>query len=363
MPLSQSRRQFLQLSAAVAAGACGPLSFGNPIRREAHDACAVGLLAAQTHVPDLTRAVVAAGARVAAVGGTFDELADVAIDALAIGSGLAAPEDAARKALERGLHVFAADPLGRSVTEWRTLTELARHRGVVLRTDSLSPDAPSVRQIASLIDDAELGALREIVCWTSRSASDDSERDFRSRGGRVLNVPLLVLGSRQPRSVYGAGSATAAEFPQSMAVRYEFPGTSEETPFFVTWYDGEWAPPYESIDDYPLPSSGALYLGETGQLLDDPVTGARVLFRNGAPSQALPSLASAPHSALPRWLAACADLSPNSLKLDPAERANAAVLAGLASYRAQHSLEWDALALCARNCPEADALIDVPRRA
>jgi hypothetical protein len=351
MPLSQSRRQFLQLSAALAAGVYGPLSFSDQSRLEGVDACVVGLLSSRECVPDLTQAIVDAGARVAAVCNKQNALADVAIDAVVIGSGVDAPEDAARMALERGLHVFSTNPLGRSIGEMHALTELAHRRGLLLRTGLLSPDAAAVQQVASLIETGALGTLREVVCWTSRSENDGAECTFRNRGCSVLNVPFLALGSRQTTSIYGAGSPTAADFPESMAVRYEFSGGSDDTPVCVTWYDGEWAPPYESIDDYSLSSAGALYLGQTGQLLDDPVTCVRVLFRDGEQPDELPSVPTGAHQALGQWLAACANASPTSIELEPADRVNAAVLAGLASYRVRQSLEWDGQALRARNCP------------
>ena len=363
MPPSQSRRHFLQLSAAVVAGACGPLSFADRLPRKESSSLAVGLLDSHDNLPELSRAVVANAARVVAVGNSYDKFAETAFDAIVIGHGADAPENAAQAALDNGRHVFSTVPLGRSIKELQALTDLAHRHGVILRTASLSADAASVQQVASLIQSNSLGALREIVCWTSRTDTSDAQRAFQRRGAGVLSVPFLALGARQPGSVYGAGSPTAAGFAEGMAIRYEFPGSGNHTPLHVTWYDGEWAPPYESIDDYQLPASGALYLGDAGQLLDDAVSGIRVLFRNGASPEELPSVASGSHCALTEWLADCSNRSPTAIAPQPCHLVNAAVLAGLASYRVRQSLEWEGLGLCARNCPQADALSNRSRRA
>lgn len=281
------------------------------------------------------------------------------VNAVIIGSSLEAPEDAARLALERGLHVLSIDPLGRSIQELRSLSETAAQQGVVLRSGLISRESPAAKQVASIIDSGALGTLREIVCWTTRSDSRIAEREFRNRGCRVLNVPFLALDGQQPASVYGAGSsALAAGLPKSLAVRYELPATQERQAIFVTWYDGEWAPPYESIDGYELSSSGTLYLGETGQLLEDATTSARVVLRDGEQPWNLPRIPQATQQNIRQWLADCA-APVAATGFSRADQIQAAVLAGLASYRVQQSLEWDSSALCARNCLHAD-LIGAP---
>jgi len=351
--MPQSRRQFLQLSAALAAGACGPLSFGDHARADGNSGL-VGILGVRDC--DVEHAIAESGGRAALLGDDPDEWTGV--DAVIIGSSVEAPEEAARFALERGLHVLSIDSLGRSIQELRSLSATAVQQGVVLRSGLVSHELPAVKQVASIIDSGALGTLREIVCWTTRSESRFAEREFRTRGCRVLSLPFLALDGQQPVSIYGAGSTVLAEgLPESLAVRCELPATPKRSAIFVTWYDGAWAPPYESIDGYELSSSGTLYLGETGQLLEDATTGVRVVLRDGEQPWKLPRIERvARRQGIHQWLADFAAPDARAMGFSRADQIHAAVLGGLASYRVQQSLEWDSSALCARNCPHADVI-------
>jgi len=202
---------------------------------------------------------------------------------------------------------------------------------------------------AAIISAGVLGHLREVICWTDvRSPGADLAgglRAFRNRGCQLLAGPLLALGLEHPATVYATGSQVIdAEFPQAMAVRYEFPVRGERPGVVLTWYDGEWAPPYESVDGIELGASGALYLGQHGQLLEDGTTGRRVLLCDGEPQCELTAANRRP-AAMP-WGSA-----------EHLERVNSVLAAGIASYRVRKRLDWDGTNGCARNCPEANALL------
>jgi hypothetical protein len=202
---------------------------------------------------------------------------------------------------------------------------------------------------AAIISAGLLGHLREVVCWTDvRSPASDLAsglRAFRNRGCQLLAGPLFALGLENPATVYATGTpVNDSAFPQAMAVRYEFPVRGEHAGVVLTWYDGEWAPPYESVDGIELGASGALYLGQHGQLLEDGTTGRRVLLCDGEPLRELTAAAHRP--AAISWESA-----------EQIERVNSAVAAGIASYRVRKRLVWDGATGCARNCPEANALM------
>lgn len=202
---------------------------------------------------------------------------------------------------------------------------------------------------AAMISTGLLGHLREVICWTDvRSPGADlvsGLRAYRNRGCDLLAGPLLALGLEHPATVFATGSkVTGSEFPAAMAVRYEFPARGERPGVVLTWYDGEWAPPYESVDGIELSARGVLYLGEHGQLLDDGTTGRRVLLRDGKSPRDLPAVDA-------RTDAECWQ----SIELN--ERVSATVVAGIASYRVRQRLVWDGPAKRSRNCPEANALI------
>jgi hypothetical protein len=218
------------------------------------------------------------------------------------------------------------------------------------KTAGLNGDATSAEMSnAAIISSGVLGHLREVICWTGAlSPGTDlvtGMQTFRNRGCQLLAGPLLALGLEHPATVYATGSkVTGSEFPPAMAVRYEFPVRGEHAGVVLTWYDGEWAPPYESVDGVELATCGALYLGQHGQLLEDGVTGRRVLLRDGEPLHEL--AAADPQTAQAPWQSAA-----------HSERVNAVVVAGIASYRVRKRLDWDGSAMFVRNSPEANALI------
>jgi hypothetical protein len=219
------------------------------------------------------------------------------------------------------------------------------HREYAVNQTDLSSGPTPADGIASIITAGVLGDLREVICWSQeRPANLDLSRGlqaFRTRGCRLLATPLLALGLEHPTSVYAAGSTPPGEeFPAGIAVRYGFPEREDHTSLVLTWYDGEWAPPYESVDGVELSGSGALFLGQHGQLLEDGISGRRLLLRDGQPPRELPE----------------ADLRTEQSPRH-SELVNATVVAGIASYRVRRSLDWDGHALCARNCPEANAWI------
>jgi hypothetical protein len=202
---------------------------------------------------------------------------------------------------------------------------------------------------AAIISAGLLGNLREVICWTNvRTPGVDlvsGLRDFRNRGCQLLAGPMLALGLEHPATVYGTGTnVTGSEFPEGMAVRYQFPAHGDRAGVVLTWYDGEWAPPYESVDGVELSACGTLYLGRHGQLLSDEMTGRRVLLRDNESPRELPATDRATGTAA--WQCSA-----------HRKCVNAAVVAGIASFRVRTSLDWDGAALCARNSPEANALI------
>jgi hypothetical protein len=199
-----------------------------------------------------------------------------------------------------------------------------------------------------------IGRIREVVCW---SGGVDA-RSLRLQGRLVLSTPMSALGLEHPTSVVAAGSTLpGGEPPAGLVVRYEFCRRDGRRPMRVTWYSGAWAPPYESVDGLPLSGSGALYLGESGQLLDDLGAARAAVLREGASPRALPAPAGPAHEALRNWLAACQGRPQALAGLENSAILTQTIQAGLIAYRVQQPLEWDGPAMCARNCPQADALI------
>lgn len=193
--------------------------------------------------------------------------------------------------------------------------------------------------VAAALGSGTIGAVREAICW---SCSADRAA-FHAQGQRVLGPVMFALGLEQPTSVLAAGTTSASDgFPSGMAVRYEFPAARDRRSLRVTWYDGEWAPPYESIDGVPLPEFGMLYLGSTGQLLDDPAAGRVLLLRDGQPPEELPAVAAAgaPRS-VRNWLTAWTRRSHSPAGSDRTALVDQLVRAGLLAYEQGQALQRD----------------------
>jgi hypothetical protein len=102
----------------------------------------------------------------------------------------------------------------------------------------------------------------------------------------------------------------------------------------VVWYNGEWAPPYDSVDGVDLPPFGTLYFGAGGHLLHNVATGQALVMREGkSPCELAPAVVeTGPAGFLHRESAS---------HHDSAATVDLVVEASLMAYRAQQPLEWD----------------------
>lgn len=369
-----SRRGFLRQSAAIAAGACTSLAFTGDVNGSSAARLKVGIVGSNGNGAALSQVVrecdaevvahceagdrarrelSAAGPRVVAFDDARSMIERAGLDAVVIAPGVAGGSEAARIAMQHGCHVWSG-PLGESLSETRELGELARSSGVQTQVDLRTACDELVRHVVAPLQSGAIGRVREVVCWSNGR----NPRGFQSQGHRVLSLPLSALGLRHPSSIFAAGSEPpGAGFPKGMAVRYAFPRRGGQHPLLVTWYDGAWAPPYESVDGIVLSECGALYLGESGQLLDDLGTGRATLLLEGESPRELGSTPAPSDLSVRQWLAACTGRQQTLTSLDCATILNETILAGLIAYRVQQPLEWDGRAMRARNCPAADALV------
>jgi predicted dehydrogenase len=81
------------------------------------------------------------------------------LDAVVIATPTSTHYDLARRALERGLHVFVEKPLAESAEECRHLAELARRQGRTLFVGHVFLYTPAIRALKEIVDDGELGPL------------------------------------------------------------------------------------------------------------------------------------------------------------------------------------------------------------
>jgi len=172
----------------------------------------------------------------------------------------------------------------------------------------------------------------------------------------LMDLPFWALGLRYVTSVETEGPAVDPETtPLGMTVRLNFPAVTGKPDVKLTWHDGNKTP--NRVAGHPVPGMGVMFLGEKGQMFAD-YNGYKLYpedtFKDfQAPPQTIP--ASIGH--WKEWIKACKDGSPTTCNFDYAAALTEAVLLGNVAYRTGTRLQWDALAMKATNCPEADKFI------
>jgi predicted dehydrogenase len=195
-------------------------------------------------------------------------------------------------------------------------------------------------------------------------------------GCHTANLPYMGLQLGLPTAVSAETSEPKRDcFPAWSVITFEFPARGEQPPVKLVWYDGGKKPP-EDIMGKPakqsadkagggLAKSGCLLIGTKGMLFSPDDYGAtyRLLpeekFEGYEPPPA--TLPRAPGGGLlghyREWIEGCKHGSPTLANFDYASHLTEAVLLGNVAVRTGKKVVWDAAAMKAIDCPEADAFI------
>jgi predicted dehydrogenase len=95
-------------------------------------------------------------------GNYLDVLRDDAVDAVIIATPVKFHYDLAKQAIESGKHVLLEKPMCASVTEAKSLIDLAEKKGVILMVDHTFLYTPSVSAIKQFVSEGRLGNLRYV---------------------------------------------------------------------------------------------------------------------------------------------------------------------------------------------------------
>lgn len=423
MRFQHSRREFLQQASAIGVGAwiatAGP-AWGES--RSANEKLNVGVIgangrgAANLHAVAETENIVAlcdvdaqrlgeaaekhpSAARYA----DFRKMLDAEkLDAVLVSTPDHTHAVAAIAAMRRGLHVYCEKPLSHSVYEARRMADVARETGVVTQMGNQGHASDRLRQAVEIVQSGMLGPIRQVYCWSNKEFSggdrpsetppvpehlawdlwlgpaterpyhptyvpfywrgwwDFGSGNFGDMGCHIIDTPNWALNLDYPTKILAGGPPPHAESsPNALVVRYEFPERDNRPPVTLTWFDGLWAPPYEMIDDVPLPDQGCLFMGESGQLLFPHSSGDLKIFPQAdfadveLPEPTLPR----PVSHHAEWIEACKGRGEALSSFDYGGRMTEFILAGLVAYKLGKPLEWDGPNMQATNAPEAEALI------
>ncbi len=198
-------------------------------------------------------------------------------------------------------------------------------------------------------------------------------------GCHTANLPYLGLELGLPTSVVATTSERKPDcFPASSVVTFEFPARGTRPPVKLVWYDGGRLPPDDVLVHVTppappggaparakAPKSGCLVIGAKGMLFspDDYGVTQRLLperdFAGVEPPP--PSLPRAPGVAplahYREWVEACKGRSGTLSDFGYAARLTEAILLGNVAVRTGKKVTWDAAAMKAVGCPEADAFV------
>jgi predicted dehydrogenase len=323
------------------------------------------------------------------------------IDAVVIGTPDHTHAPAAAMAMRMGKHCYCEKPLTHNVYESRVLTDLAREKKLATQLGTQIHAGDNYRRVVELVQSGAIGPVGEVHVWFpgGRGGKDRPTEtppvpegldwdlwlgpasyrpyhpcyvpgnwrdwwDFANGilgdfGCHYMDLPFWALNLRYPTRVEAEGppphSETAAPL---LTVRYEFPARGDLPPVTMTWRNGkENRPAIVKEQNLPNWESAVLFVGRDGMLQAD--YNRNVLLPESEFADFQPPEATIPASIghHHEWVRACKTGEPTTCNFEYSGPLTEAVLLGNVAYRARSRLDWNAGALKAANCPEADRFI------
>ncbi len=318
-------------------------------------------------------------------------------------------------ALRSGKHVYCEKPLTHNIAEARVIREAAAKTKLATQMGTQIHAGDNYRRVVELIQTNAIGPVRECHIWVGRTwglqtAEGAKKNDIlhvterpkdsaavpaglnwdlwigpapmrpfhpiyvpgpkwyrwwdfgngtmSDLGSHWNDLPFWALKLKAPLSVEAFGPPAHAELaPASMQATYEYGPRGDMPTLKLSWYQGVNKPPAVLDGTIPKWDSGVLFVGDKGMLLSD--YGKYLLlpekqfvdFKKPEPTIAK----SLGHYA--EWIHACKTGAPTTCHFDYAGWLTEANHLGNVAYRAGKKLIWDAEAMKATNCPEADQYI------
>ena len=304
-------------------------------------------------------------------------------------------------ALRRGLAVYCEKPLTHSIHEARLISRLTAESKAVTQMGNQihNHSSGNYRRVVETIQAGAIGAVRRVHVWQGGGVRvgkrvtagtpptgvnydrwigpapfrpfHPSHFHFNWRywwdfgGGQLadfvchyMDLPYWALGLDYPRVIVATGRKGHDgdnDCPNHMRVDYQFDENKSRPAVHITWYHGGWKP--KGAEVYQK-GSAVLFEGTDGRLLAD-YTSRKLFLQGGKKApEVKPTIPdSVGHHR--EWIEAVKGGDPNTT----CNFRYGALLTecghlGNLSYRlGQKRLTWDAKAMRATDCPEADAII------
>ncbi|MCR4413460.1 MAG: Gfo/Idh/MocA family oxidoreductase [Thermoguttaceae bacterium] len=307
-------------------------------------------------------------------------------------------------AMKLGKHVYCEKPLAHSVHEARRMRETYLEKKVATQMGTQIHAENNYRRVVELIQSGAIGPVREVHVWCTRvgfapgtTRPKDTppcpphlhwdlwlgpapERPYHpsylggctvweqwwdfgngclgDMGSHLIDLPFWALKLRQPLSAEAEGSHHSDEcYPQWLIARWEHPATDDHPALRLTWYDGGKKPPSPSGFDLKGWGIGVLFVGDKGQLVAD--YGRLHLL----PAEKFKDFQPPPQTIPPslghykEWLHGCKTGAPTLCNFDYSGTLIEHNLLGTVAFRVGKKIQWDASAMKAVGCPEADRFI------
>ena len=339
------------------------------------------------------------------------------IDAVTVSTPDHSHAPASVMAMRLGKHCFCQKPLTWSVEEARLMRSLAAEKKLCTQMGNQGTARNGFRAGVEQIRSGILGPIKELLVWTDRPIWDQgmprpkgtpgipnhirwyeflgpaqdrpyhpSYQPFGWRGWldfgtgalgdmacHTMNVAVLALELFDPESIEvvdTSGIVDHASYPVWSIIRWRFGPRNGRGPMTVTWYDGGEKLPEDKrsykdrLYGEKAPKGGLLLVGDKGSFFsrgdsaDHFVLLPKEQFHEVKKPE--PSLPRAPgENHFREWVDAIKAGEPAKAmsNFDYASRLTETVLLGVVALKAGKTIEWDTVAMKAKNCPDADPFI------
>lgn len=347
----------------------------------------------------------------------LDEAKD--IDAITVATAEHTHAFATLWALQLRKHVYCEKPLTHTILEARIIADAAATAKVATQMGTQNHANPNYHRVVELVQSGAIGPVREAHVWVSRAWGWQTPEDAKANndilnvqdrpkesqpvppglnwdlfigpapkrpfhevywpgprwyrwwdfgsgtmsdmGSHLNDLPFWALNLRDPLTIEAEGPPPHPEIaPASMLARYTYGARADMPPVTVTWYQGTKKPSYFTEGKIPQWGMAILFVGDKGMLLSD--YGKHVLLpeEKFKDFQRPPQTISKSPGHFEEWLEACKTGKPTGSNFDYAAKLTIANHLGNVAYRVGKKLEWDPVALKAKNAPEADIIIRKP---
>ncbi len=306
-------------------------------------------------------------------------------------------------AMKLGKHCYCEKPLTHSVFEARLMAETAAKMKVATQMGTQIHASENYRRVVELVQAGAIGKIEEVHVWVGGDRIWAAEglpketppvpkhlhwdvwlgpaperpyspayqamgwRSYWNFGGghlgdmgcHYMDLAFWALNLRHPLTAEaeGPGPADLEGAPRWLIARWTFPARGDLPPVRLTWHHGEKRPPGWGEDGVPKWGAGVLFVGQKGKIAanypDHKLLPEEKFKDFKRPEPSIEK--SAGHHE--EWIRACRGGGKTLCNFDYSGALTETVLLGNVAYRTGKRLEWDAAALKAKNCREADRFL------